>query len=159
MVKRPVSFDGQVFEAGKMFLMAAERCAERRPDPDGQQNVLLSPTEHCAVIACELFLKCLGVSVEISETEPSIVHPKPAHGHKYLLHNVQGAFKERVVNKLEQTEKEFLNELGLRFQASRYPYESNEGRYNEMALILARKLEQLILDQLRPDDDGNIWIG
>ena len=61
-------FSHQVFHIAENYLEAAERCLEGRPEEGSDEfNALLWPSEHCAIIACELFLKSLIAQTEKPE--------------------------------------------------------------------------------------------
>lgn len=161
MVKR---FSWEIFHNGEVFLEAAKRCRERRPDAvTGQANTLLFPAEHCAIIACEMFLKAISANPSVSsDREVTIRTWRGDHGHvtKALIDKLQSTnIGSKVAHQLTETDVLEISKLCDRFEQSRYPYEhSTTEPEADKALCLAEKLFNAIKVAMQPDADGNIQL-
>ena len=150
MTTVPAHFSDQVFESAKNFLEAAERCGEPRPTDDGAVNALLRPSEHCAVLACELFMKSVFVDPVYEPINGSNVlslraEPVARRHQDFMRHLKNSRIARELWDKLDPSEQALLeSELQSKLTSSRYPYEKNAQRYDDAPLKLARKLKELI---------------
>lgn len=152
-------FSRQVFENADRFLNAAEHLLEPRPDDSGARNVLLFPSYHCAVLACEMFLKSVMTeeNSKAPKDEVGILEARPKGKHKDLfLQLPTGPFKAAIEIELSEEDHKLITYLDRELTRSRYPYENAGTRPNDHPLRLARKLRKVILSVLVPDGNGNI---
>ena len=153
-----------IFHNAEMFLEAAKRCCEPRPcEATGQPNTLLFPSEHCAVIACEMFLKAVSATPsEVDTHRVTILTWRGEHGHisKDL---VESQLSTQIGQKVRVhlTDADVAEIAGLcdRFTQSRYPYErSTTLPEADKAIALAEKLYNAIMEAMQPDAAGNIQL-
>jgi len=158
-------FDGQVFEAAQRYHDASKRLLEPRPSLNGQPSVLVHPALHCAIIACELYLKSVDALPEwraLGDRSGDLLKAvsKKGKGHDGLLDNPQSYPAKRLLGRLKPEEIELLNSLKGPLMSSRYPYEpSSERTEPDVYVKLADRLEREIKVILRPDHRGNVRIG
>ena len=166
-------FSPQVFHIAENYLEAAERCLEGRPEEGSEAlNALLWPSEHCAIIACELFLKSLIAQTE--KPEPGVIYTptyetkfpiqkknKQEIGTTHISPDLINYIKttqagQSVWGALGEQDQCFLLENTYRFAGTRYPFERNDIRPDKTHLKIAKKLQMLIRELIKADDNGNI---
>jgi hypothetical protein len=168
-------FSYEVFHIGENYLEASERCAEGHPQRGSfAVNALLWPSEHCAIIACELFLKSLIAQSEKAETGegytptydvkvPRLNKQKeelfrPHIGEDLIDYVKSTKVGQLVWETLDRQEQNFLLENADRFAGTRYPFEREDIKPNSRYLKIARKLREIIREIFKPDDAGNITL-
>jgi hypothetical protein len=155
--------DVQILDAARSYLAAARRLAKPEPHAQGAPNVLVFPALHCAVIACELFLKSTSAH-QVGQARDGFtvqrIFAKPtSRSHNILIQDIDTAIGTRVIERLSEDERQFLNDLATPLQASRYPYEHDHRDHDcDRAIALAAKLDQIISDALSPDAEGRIHL-
>ena len=158
-------FSYAIFHNGEVFLEAAKRCHETRPDAvTGQLNSLLFPAEHCAVIACEMFLKAISAAPSESSDREVTIRTWRGHSghvtHALVERQLNTEIGSKVRMQLTEAEVSEIATLRDRFTQSRYPYERSTTRPEaDKALVLAEKLYNAIRVAMQPDVDGNIQLG
>jgi 8-oxo-dGTP diphosphatase len=164
-----VGFNLQAFETAKRYLEAAERLGEPQPDSDGALNVLIAPSHHCAVLACELFLKSLNRETQYvdhdgntlphaSETVGIEIAKVAERTHKKLFDALsEGPVKDALQAKLDDSDITFLNEeLWEELQKSRYPYEYSGNPHSDRALSVGRKLREVLETPIVRSDQAHL---
>lgn len=168
-------FSAHVFHIAENYLAAAERCLEGRPE-DGSDavNALLWPSEHCAIIACELFLKSLIAQTEKPESgviytptfaakipvekKGKITFQRPHINVKLIRYLTSTYTGKRVWSALDKKEQCFLLRNTYRFTGTRYPFERADMRPDYTHLEIARKLRKIIGDLIEPKEEGSILL-
>lgn len=157
-------FSYVIFHNAEMYLEAAKRCRELRPnETTGQPNTLLFPSEHCAVIACEMFLKAVSAAPsEVDTHQVTILTWRGEHGHisKDLVESqLSTSIGDKVRTYLTDADMAQIAELCDRFTQSRYAYERSTTRPEaDKAIALAEKLYNAIKEAMQPDAAGNIHL-
>lgn len=166
-------FSPQVFHIAENYLEAAERCLEGRPEEGSDAvNALLWPSEHCAIIACELFLKSLIAQTEKPKSgviytptyEAKIYREKDdeviiesLHIGEKLINYIKATDTGLLVwNALDKKDQCFLLRNTHRFAGTRYPFERADMRPDYTHLEIARKLRIIIGDLIEPNEEGSI---
>lgn len=166
-------FSAHVFHIAENYLEAAERCLEGRPEEGSEAvNALLWPSEHCAIIACELFLKSLIAQTEKPKSgviytptyEAKVYREKDdeviiesLHIGKKLINYIKATNTGLLVwNALDSHEKCFLLKNTHRFPGTRYPFERDDIRPDQTHLKIARRLRTIIREVIKPNENGDI---
>jgi hypothetical protein len=158
-------FSYEIFHNGEVFLEAAKRCRETRPgEATGQPNALLFPAEHCAIIACEMFLKAISATPSEIPDRLAIVRTwagDNGHVNQALVARQLGSeIGRKAQMQLTSADVAEITALSDRFTQSRYPYERSTTRPEaDKALILAEKLYYAVKAAIAPDASGNIQLG
>lgn len=168
-------FSAHVFHIAENYLEAAERCLEGRPEEGSDAvNALIWPSEHCAIIACELFLKSLiaqtknpdaGViytptymaRIPIEKTG-KVIFQRPHINVKLIRYLTSTYTGKRVWDALDKKDQCFLLRNTDRFAGSRYPFERADMRPDFTHLEIARKLRNIIEDLIEPSEDGSFTL-
>ena len=158
-------FSHVIFHNGEMFLAAAQRCMEHRRDEEtGQPNTLLFPAEHCAIIACEMFLKSISATPSKGDDRQVTIKTwKGAHGHvdaRLVKRQLNTKVGEKVRALLKDEDVSALGALKNRFSNSRYPFEHDTTRpESPHALDLAQRLCLAIGEAVKPNEAGDVLLG
>jgi len=166
-------FSHQVFHIAENYLEAAERCLEGRSEEGSDAfNALLWPSEHCAIIACELFLKSLIAQTEKPEAGviytptyktkiPQKVKNKTKLFSPHICEQLIDYVKStetglRVWSSLDKHDQDFLINNTHRFAGTRYPFERDDITPDQTHLKIAQKLFSAISEVIMPDENGSI---
>lgn len=164
-------FSAHVFHIAENYLESAERCLEGRPEEGSDAvNALLWPSEHCAIIACELFLKSLIAQTEKPkagiiytptymakipiEKKGKLIFQRPHINVKLVRYLTSTYSGKRVWEALDKKDQCFLLRNTHRFTGSRYPFERADMRPDFTHLEIARKLRKIIGDLIEPSEEG-----
>ena len=105
--------DFQILEMARSFKEAAVRLNRPDPSPDGQPNVLVFPAAHCAILSCELFVKCLDAKTDYETgknpmNEVVRVFAKAQKGHSQDTALFSGRIGKVLTAQLSQSEIDML---------------------------------------------------
>jgi hypothetical protein len=168
-------FSAHIFHIAENYLEASDRCLEGLPEEGSDAvNALLWPSEHCAIIACELFLKSLIAQTEKPdagviytptymavipiEKKGKVTFQRPHINVKLIRYLTSTYSGKRVWEALGKKDQWFLLRNTHRFAGSRYPFELANIRPDYNYLAIARKLRIIITELIEPREDGNITL-
>ena len=132
----------QIKNTASSFLLAADRCFEMRPLPNGQFQMPLAPAIVCAAFGIELYLKAI-ITVEKGK----------ATGHELLklFVRLSPQSKAALATELSLPEKELLQKLSYisgTFVEWRYIYETQTANIDTEFLRQFSKATARLLDSL-----------